>query len=165
MSGTVWLTHLYVLFGIEVKTRVVHLLGVTKHPVGLWATQVARNLVVDLEDQGRSSQFPVRDRDSKFTTSFDAVFASMGARVIKCPATAPRANAFAERWVGTARSECTDHLLILGRRRELKRDFVTTPAGVSRTSLCVRACVRPSVRGGGEDRTPGAQIKSLPVYH
>jgi hypothetical protein len=113
---TIWLTQLYVLFGIEMKSRVVHVLGVTKHPDRIWSTQVARDLVSDLEDKGRSFQFLVRDRDCKFTTAFDAVFASGGARVIKCPVKAPRANAFAERWVGTARRECTDHLLILGRR-------------------------------------------------
>ena len=113
---TVWLTQLYVLFAIELKNRAVHVLGVTKHPDGPWATQVARNLVSDLEDMGRSFQFLVRDRDSKFTASFDAVFASATARVIKCPVKAPRANAFAERWVGTARRACTDHLLILSRR-------------------------------------------------
>jgi len=113
---TVWLTQLYVLFAIEVKSRAVHVLGVTKHPDGTWATQVARNLVAGLEDKGRSFKFLVRDRDSKFTAAFDAVFTSGGTRVIKCPVRTPRANAFAERWVGTARRECTDHLLIFGRR-------------------------------------------------
>jgi putative transposase len=113
---TVWLTQLYVLFAIEVKSRAVHLLGVTRHPDGPWSTQVARNFVSDLEEKGRSFGFLARDRDSKFTVSFDAVFSSEGARVIKCPVRAPRANAFAERWVGTARRECTDHLLVLGRR-------------------------------------------------
>ena len=116
MVDTIWLTQLYVLFAIELKSRAVHVLGVTRHPDGPWATQVARNLVGDLEDKGLSLRFLVRDRDSKFTPSFDAVFASVGARVIKCPVKAPRANAFAERWVGTVRRECTDHLLIFGRR-------------------------------------------------
>lgn len=68
-----------------------------------------------LRGQGRFVQFLVRDRDSKLPTSFGNVFASTGARVIKCPVRAPRASAFAERWVGTARRECTDHRLILGR--------------------------------------------------
>ena len=113
---TIWLSQLYVLFAIEVKSRAVHVLGVTKYPDGPWATQVARNLVSDLEDKGRSFKFLVRDRDSKYTAAFDAVFASGGTRVIKCPVKAPRANAFAGRWVGTARRECTDHLLVLGRR-------------------------------------------------
>jgi transposase InsO family protein len=114
--GTVWLTELYVLFAIELKSRTVHVLGVTEHPDGPWATQVARNLVSDLEDKGRSLEFLVRDRDAKFTAAFDAVFASGGTRVIKCPVRSPRANAFAERWVGTVRRECTDHMLIFGRR-------------------------------------------------
>ena len=113
---TIWLSQLYVLWAIQVKSRAVQVLGVTKHPDGAWATQVARNLVADLEDKGRSFGFLVRDRDSKFTAAFDAVLASAGTRVIKCPVRAPRANAFAERWVGTARRECTDHLLIFGRR-------------------------------------------------
>jgi len=82
---TVWLSQLYVLFAIEVKTRVVHLLGVTQHPTGPWAAQVARNLVADLEDEDRYFQFLLRDRDSEFTATFDAVFALSGARVIKCP--------------------------------------------------------------------------------
>jgi putative transposase len=86
---TIWLTQLYVLFAIEVKSRVAHLLGVTKHPDEAWATQVARNFVSDLGDNGRSFKFLVRDRDSKFTAAFDAVFASDGARVIKCPVKAP----------------------------------------------------------------------------
>jgi transposase InsO family protein len=69
----------------------------------------------------------VRDRDSKFTAAFDAVFTSVGVRVIRCPVRAPMANAFAERWVGTARRECTDHLLILGRRHleGVLRNYVT----------------------------------------
>ena len=94
----------------------MHVLGVTKHPDGPWATQLARNFVADLEDEERSFKFLLRDRDSKFTAAFDAVFTSAGTRVIKCPVRAPRANAFAERWVGTVRRECIDHLLILGRR-------------------------------------------------
>ena len=113
---TVWLSQVYVLFAIEVKSRAVHLLGVTKHPNGAWATQVARNFVVDLDDKERSFKFLVRDRDSKFAATFDVVFTSAGVRVIKCPVRSPRANAFAERWVGTVRRECTDHLLIFGRR-------------------------------------------------
>jgi hypothetical protein len=114
--GTIWLSQLYVLFAIEVKNRAVHALGVAEHPGAAWVAQVACNFASDLEDKRRSFQFLVRDRDSKFTASFDAVLASAGARVIKCPVRAPRSNAFAEGWVGTARQECTDHLLILGRR-------------------------------------------------
>jgi transposase len=114
---SVLLRRYYVLFVIEVKTRVVHLLGVTANPDGPWVAQVARNLVADLEDQGRQFHFLVRDRDTKFTASFDAVIASAGIKVVRTPVQRPVANASAERWVRTAREGCLDHLLVLSRRQ------------------------------------------------
>jgi hypothetical protein len=114
---SVLLRRYYVLFVIEVKTRVVHLLGVTANPEGPWVTQVARNLVADLEDQGQAFRFLVRDRDTKFTASFDAVMASVGIKVMRTPVQTPVANAFAERWVRTAREDCLDHLLVFSRRQ------------------------------------------------
>jgi len=84
-----------VLFVIEVKTRVVHLLGVTANPDGRWATQVARNFVADLEERGQRFQFLLRDRDTKFTASFDAVMASVGIKVVRTPVQTPIAKACA----------------------------------------------------------------------
>jgi transposase InsO family protein len=101
---------------MEVERRIVHLLGVTTNPNGLWMTQVARNLCVELEESGRRVRFLIRDRDSKFTTSFDDVFASIDAETVLTPVCAPNANAFAERWVRTVREDCLDHLLVLSRR-------------------------------------------------
>jgi putative transposase len=116
---TVWLRRVYVFFVIEVGTRRVHVLGVTGHPTGDWVAQQARNLMVELDDASRNVKFLVRDRDTKFTRAFDDVFAGAGIRVLRSPPRAPRANAFAERWVGTVRRECLDRLLIVSQRHLL----------------------------------------------
>ena len=112
---TVLLSRYYVLFVIEVERRVVHILGVTTNPSGPWVTQVARTFCADLEETGRRVRFLIRDRDAKFTVSFDEVFASIGAEPIPTPVRAPNANAFAERWVRTVREDCLDHLLVISK--------------------------------------------------
>ena len=114
---TVFLQTLYVLFFIEVGSRRIHIEGVTATPDAAWVTQQARNL--SMHDGLERVRF-LRDRDSKFTASFDEVFSSEGARVIKTPVRAPKANAFAERFVRTARAEVFDLVLVLGRRHLLR---------------------------------------------
>ena len=113
---TVFLRRLYILVVIEHDRRRVHLAGITAHPTGDWITQQARNLLMDLGNRADRLRFLIRDRDSKFTTALDAVFTGADLRIIRTPVRAPRANAIAERFIGTLRRECLDHLLITGPR-------------------------------------------------
>jgi transposase InsO family protein len=113
---TVALRPLYVLFFIELGSRRVHLAGCTAKPTGEWVTQRARQFAWTLQEQPSRFRFLIRDRDTKFTRSFDAVFASEGVTIVKTPVRAPKANAIAERFVGTVRRECLDWLLIVNRR-------------------------------------------------
>jgi transposase InsO family protein len=113
---TLLLTRLYVLFFIELGRRRAWITGVTAHPHAAWVTQQARNVTGDFVDKEIDVKFLVRDRDTKYVANFDEVFRSEGTQILKTPFRTPNANAYAERFVRTIRSECLDHLLVLNAR-------------------------------------------------
>jgi putative transposase len=123
---TIRLQTLFVLFFIELQTRRVFVAGCTEHPSAAWVTQHARNLTWRLDEEGRRPTHLIRDRDARFARSFDAVFRAENVHIVRTPVRAPRANAIAERWVGSVRRECLDWLLILGRGHleQVLRDYV-----------------------------------------
>jgi len=110
------LQRLYCLFVIEIGSRYVHILGISANPDGPWTVQQIRNLLMDLGGRTADFRFLVRDRAGQFTEAFDAVLADVGIEVVKIPPRSPRANAYAERFVLTARTEVTDRVLIFGQR-------------------------------------------------
>ena len=112
----VTLQRLYCLFVIEAGSRYVRILGVTANPDGPWTTQQIRNFLMDLGDRAADFRYLVRDRAGQFTEAFDAVLADAGIKAVKIPPRSPRANAYAERFVLTARMEVTDRMLIFGQR-------------------------------------------------
>lgn len=123
---TLFLQTLYVFFFIELGTRRVHFAGCTTYPTSTWVTQQARQFVWSIEQRTPPLRFIIHDRDSKFTDSFDAVFASEHIKIIRTPVRAPNANTYAERWVRSVREECLDKLLIWNETHlwHVMRDYV-----------------------------------------
>jgi hypothetical protein len=158
---TVFLKRIYVLFFIEHANRAVHVIGVTTNPTGTWVAQQARNLLIDLGERAEHIRFLIRDRDAKYTSVFDEMFISLGVRVIKTPVRAPRANAIAERWIGTVRRECTDRLLIYS-ERHLRRVLagVRTALQPASPSSGTRPATTTTDLGGSSHRPRHSQAQT-----
>jgi hypothetical protein len=122
---TVFLKRLYVLMFVHVGTRRVLAASCTAEPNSAWVTQQARNLSRQLEEEGIKLSLVIHDHHRKFPSSFDSIFGSGGAQV-PTPVMAPRANAHAERWIGSCRRECLDWMLIAseGHLRRVLREYL-----------------------------------------
>jgi putative transposase len=112
---TIWLRRLYVLVFLSIGSRRIEYVACASNPDAAWMLQQARNLLMDLDDRGRAPRFLIHDRDTKFAAAFDGIFAGEDITVIRTPIRAPNANAHMERWVGSARRELLDRILIVGR--------------------------------------------------
>ena len=119
---------LYVLAVIEHASRRIRLLGATAHPTTSWVSQAARNLVMDLEDDGRHARFLIRDRDSEFPALFDDVLADAGIQVVLTGVRIRRMNAITERWIRSCQRELLDRTLIWNQPTKQPRPAASTSA-------------------------------------
>jgi transposase InsO family protein len=120
------LVRYFVLFVIDVRSRRVHIAGVTHHLSSAWMAQIARNLTDGREGFLRDARYLIHDRDPKFTRQFIVILKAAGVETVKLPARSPNLNAYAERWVGTIRKECLGRIIPLGAAhlRRTVREFV-----------------------------------------
>jgi putative transposase len=151
-------TTLYTLFVIELSSRRVVLTACTARPDSAWVTQQARNLSMAL-DGASEIRFLIHDRDAKFCGPFDEVFSSDGIRILKTPIRAPRANAIAERWVKTVKTECLDWMLILGERHlaAVLKEYVEHYNGFRPHRGLELRC--PVPQSSADGRTPSSRVR------
>jgi putative transposase len=151
-----------VFFAIDVRTRFVHLLGVTAHPTAEWTVQAARQFTWTLTGRPGQVRYLIRDRAGQFTGAFDAVFAAERIEVLPTAPQCPGMNAYAERVVRTIRAACTDRMLIIGQRhlqRALTEYIEHYNAGRAHRALNLRA----PADDPGIIPFPARRIKRRPV--
>ena len=106
----------YVLFFIHLESRRVTVAGITRHPDQEWMEQIARSATQETWGYLHPRRYVLHDRDTKFCASFRSVLAAGGVKAIPLPARSPNLNAFAERWVRSAKQECLSRLILFGER-------------------------------------------------
>lgn len=109
------LTTFCILFFIHIKTRKIVIAGAIDHPTGLWVEQCARN-ITGWDSPFQNIRYIIRDRDAKYTKTFDNIFIGAGIEPVKLPPKSPNLNAFAERFVRSIKSECLDRLILFGEK-------------------------------------------------
>ena len=118
ISKEVWTLHgkvtYFILFFIEVGTRRVKILGATAHPNGEWVAQMARNIRMWWEEHGIRPSYVIKDRDTRFTSRFDAILKGIGAKVKPISRGSPNLNPYAEAWVSMFKRECLDKFIVYG---------------------------------------------------
>lgn len=119
-TAEVWtcsgLVTFYVLFFLRIKTREIHIAGMTPHPNEAWMTQVARNITMADIGMLRPGDYLIHDRDGKYCPVFRRTIRDVGVKPLAIPPRSPNLNAHAERWVLSAKSECLDHLILFGEK-------------------------------------------------
>lgn len=120
------LVRYHVLFVIELSTRRIEVAGITMNPTGAWMIQVGRNLSDEVDGFLRDKRFLIMDRDPLFTDAYRKLLSDGGVKPVRLPAKSPNLNAFAERFVLSAKSECLERMVLLGEGhlRAAVRDFV-----------------------------------------
>ena len=104
----------YVLFVIQLETRRVTLAGITRHPTEEWMEQVARNLTDADSGALLGQRYLLHDCDTKFCAGFRSILRDGGVEPLRLPPSSPNLNAFAERWVRSAKQECLSKLILFG---------------------------------------------------
>ncbi len=157
---TACLRRYYVLFFIKVNTREVFYGGATANPTGAWTAQAARNVFMRHSAKLDGARALVRDRGSQFIASFDEIFRTEGAKIIKTPVRAPVANSFAERWIGSIRRELLDRSIVWN-HRQLERLVVDYIEHYNQHRPHQSLGQRPPTPDHGPPETPGATLTVL----
>ena len=110
------LVRYFVFFVIDIKTRRVHVAGITNQPSEAWMRQMARNLTDCVDGFLKQTRYLILDRDPLYTQAFRELLRGSGVKVVRLPARSPNLNSYAERWVRSVRSECLSRVILLGER-------------------------------------------------